>query len=553
MKLVAPRPPTPVTPFDSAQGRPVTPAAGRSGSHLPIDIVDDQIQRLRIFSMVSGGLWLFGVLMDALVFPRVAGAHTPAATMAIQVTGVLTAAAIYVYVCFAPRSAQNKADAGLWLMVLNGFYVALLESWDHRPRGEMQFGQLSWIVVVILLSAMIMPSTPRKMVMASLITASMGPLGAWIAHLRGLPAPPPLTTFLIFLPNYTCAIAAVMPSIMFQRMGRRLREARELGSYELLDPLGQGGMGEVWRARHRLLARDAAIKLVRPEVLGASNDEQSRLLLRRFEREAQATAQLCSAHSIRLFDYGVADDGSFYYVMELLTGRDLESFVRDFGPIPADRAMFLLRQVCHSLAEAHERGLVHRDIKPANIYVCRMGMDYDFVKVLDFGLVKFNPAHDLEGRTQTLMTAAHTTIGTPAYMAPEIILGRSDVDRRADVYALGCVAYFMLTGHLVFEDATPMETLVNHVHTRPVPPSQRTELRIPPDLDAIVMECLEKDPDKRPQDAIALRRMLHVCDSCDTWSNARARDWWRIHLPDLTGPLTFVDEPAITAPGVSGV
>jgi serine/threonine-protein kinase len=381
----------------------------------------------------------------------------------------------------------------------------------------------------------------------------MGPLAVGIARLMGLAGPSAAETFFIYLPNYTVATAAVLPSIMFQRIGRRLREARELGAYELLEQLGEGGMGEVWRARHRLLARDAAIKLVRPEVLGASTEDQSRLMLRRFEREAQATAQLSSAHSIRLFDYGVADDGSFYYVMELLTGRDLESFVREFGPIPHDRAMYLLRQVCHSLAEAHERGLIHRDVKPANIYVCRMGLDYDFVKVLDFGLVKYNAAQELDSRTQTLMTAAHTTIGTPAYMAPEIILGRSDIDRRADVYAIGCVAYFMLTGQLVFEGSTPMETLVHHVHTPPVPLSHRSELRIPPDLEAIVMACLEKDPDKRPQDAMVLRRLLHRCETCDTWSNARAQEWWRVHLPELCGPLKFVEESAPSLFGAPSV
>jgi serine/threonine-protein kinase len=540
MKLVAPRPPTPVTPL-----------SGRLGSHLPTDIVADQLQRLRLFALISGGMWLVGLLLDGLVFPLVFADRTHAGTVIVQITAILTAAAIYLYVCYAPRSAQNKTDAGLWLMVLNAFDVALLERLDGdfvlRP------GQLSWIVVVILLSAMIMPNTPRKMTIAALIAASMGPLGVWIGHLAGLGGPSATEAFLIYLPNYTCAIAAIMPSIMFQRIGRRLREARELGSYELIEQLGEGGMGEVWRARHRLLARDAAIKLVRPEVLGASGEDQDRLLLRRFEREAQATAQLSSAHSIRLFDYGIADDGSFYYVMELLTGRDLESFIREFGPLPADRAMYLLRQVCHSLAEAHERGLIHRDIKPANIYVCRMGLDYDFVKVLDFGLVKFNQARELDSRTQTLMTAAHTTIGTPAYMAPEIILGRNDVDRRADVYALGCVAYYILTGHLVFEGASPMEALVNHVHTPPVPPSERSERRIPPELDAIVLACLEKDPEKRPQDAMVLRRMLHECETCSSWSNARAREWWRVHLPDLTGPLTFIDEPAVSVIGVSSV
>ena len=531
MKLVAPRQPT-----------PVTPVSGRSASHLPTDIITDQVDRLRLFSVVSGGLWSVGLLMDTVIGPRLVGVPISTAAILIEVTAILAAAGVYMYVCFAPRSAQNKTDAGLWLMVFNAFDIALLETWAHR-LSDLRPGQPSWIVIVILLSAMILPSTPRKMTIAALIAASMGPLGVWIAHLRGIPAPSFVTTLFIYLPNYTCAIAAVMPSIMFQRIGRRLREARELGSYELLEQLGEGGMGEVWRARHRLLARDAAIKLVRPEVLGASTEEQSRMVVRRFEREAQATAQLSSAHSIRLFDYGSSDDGSFYYVMELLTGRDLESFVREFGPIPADRVMFLLRQVCHSLAEAHARGLIHRDIKPANIYVCRMGLDYDFIKVLDFGLVKFHQTVELDNRTQTLMTAAHTTIGTPAYMPPEIILGRSDVDRRADVYALGCVAYYMLTGHLVFEGATPMEALVNHVHTPPVPPSQRSELRIPPELDAIVMQCLEKDPEKRPQDANELRRLLHDCQVCNAWSSARARAWWQVHLPDLAGPLTFADEP----------
>src|SRR5437879_4337405 len=175
--------------------------------------------------------------------------------------------------------------------------------------------------------------------------------------------------------------------------------------------------------------------------------------------------------------------------MWFLTGRDLESLVREFGPMPADRAMFLLRQICHSLADAHARGLVHRDIKPANVYVCRMGLEYDFVKVLDFGLVKFADPTSLQ---QSMMTVEHTTTGTPAYMAPELILGERNVDCRADVYALGCVAYYLLTGQLVFEADTPMKMFLHHVQTMPVPPSQRVEVRIPPELDEMVMACLEK-------------------------------------------------------------
>jgi serine/threonine protein kinase len=183
---------------------------------------------------------------------------------------------------------------------------------------------------------------------------------------------------LMFFPNYICAVLAVVPSHVLHRLGRQIRKAREMGSYQLLERLGQGGMGEVWRAQHRLLARHAAIKLVRPEILGAGNAAEARVMLRRFEREAQATAALSSPHTIRVFDFGITADGTFYYVMELLTGRDLDSLVREFGPVPADRVLYLLRQVCHSLADAHARGLVHRDIKPANIYACRMGLEYDF-------------------------------------------------------------------------------------------------------------------------------------------------------------------------------
>jgi serine/threonine protein kinase len=392
---------------------------------------------------------------------------------------------------------------------------------------------------------MITPVSPGKMLGAALVAASMDPLALWIAHLQGVAVPPVLNSLILVLPNYTCAVVAMLPARFLRRVGRRLREAQDLGSYQLIELLGQGGMGEVWRARHRLLARSAAIKLVRPEVLGARNDAESSIILRRFEREARATAALSSPHTIHVFDFGVTDDGTFYYVMELLIGRDLENLVREFGPVPADRAIFLLRQVCHSLADAHARGLVHRDIKPANIYVCRMGLEYDFAKVLDFGLVK----ERAQGAgLQSLLTLEQTTTGTPAYMAPEIILGEADVDSRADVYALGCVAYFLLTGQLVFEGDTPMKMLLQHVHATPIPPSQRTELPIPRELDELVMACLAKDPRDRPQNAEELFSMALECTSCESWGQRNARAWWERHLPELTGPLS-IHEPDIAMNG----
>jgi eukaryotic-like serine/threonine-protein kinase len=236
--------------------------------------------------------------------------------------------------------------------------------------------------------------------------------------------------------------------------------------------------------------------------------------------------------------------------MELLSGRDIESFVREFGPVPAPRALYILRQVCHSLADAHARGLVHRDVKPANIYLCRMGLEYDFVKVLDFGLVKYKDRRSVQ---QTLTIMQDHTTGTPAYMAPEIILGEAEVDRRADVYALGCVAYYLLTGQLVFEADTPMKMLMQHVSAVPLPPSQRTELPIPPELDAIVLACLQKDPNSRPQNAEELLKIACRCNTCEGWTQDAARAWWEMHLPDLTGPLTLREQQPGSAVAASAI
>ena len=524
--------------------RASTPVPGaeqvRTTGRLPDDMLDEQVQRLAVFSAVAAGLWGLTVVVHAFVTPRTVGTLVPARGIAIELLGVVISIAVFLYVRYAPHTCQTKTDAGLWFMILNTILNAMLTTWVTAPTVA-TMGRLSWTTIIILISAMIVPSTPRKMLGASLVAASMEPVGVWLAHLRGLPVPSVVNTFVLLLPNYICAVVAVLPAHVLQKVGRRLREAQELGAYHLVELLGRGGMGEVWRAEHRLLARGAAIKLIRPEVLGASGSAEGRIMLRRFEREAQATAALSSPHTIRLFDFGVTHEGTFYYVMELLSGRDLESLVREFGPVPANRAIHLLRQVCHSLADAHARGLVHRDIKPANIYVCRMGLEYDFVKVLDFGLVKFNDKSASVAQ-ETMLTASNTTTGTPAFMAPEVILGQTDVDRRADVYALGCVAYYLLTGQFVFEADTPMKMFLHHVQTKPTPPSQRTELPIPRELDDLVMACLEKDPDKRPQDAERLFEMACHCGSCEAWDNAMARHWWETNLMELTGPLTLTDQ-----------
>jgi serine/threonine-protein kinase len=286
-------------------------------------------------------------------------------------------------------------------------------------------------------------------------------------------------------------------------------------------------MGEVWRAKHRMLARPAAIKLIRPDRLGGAGLESQQTLQQRFEREAQATALMRSSHTIDVYDFGVTEDGTFYYVMELLEGFDLETLVERFGPVPPERAVYLLRQVCESLSEAHEQNLIHRDIKPANIQLCRQGRPVDFAKVLDFGLVR--PRLDV-GSGDAKLTAEHQASGTPAYMAPEQALG-DPVDGRTDIYSVGCVAYWLVTGRLVFECDSPMTMMAHHLNKEPLPPSSCSEVPIPKALDAVILSCLAKDPTQRPQTADQLDAALARCESETPWTPERARNWWAMHEP----------------------
>jgi len=527
-KLLEPRPPTAGVP----DSRPST-------APLPADIISDQIKRLALASAIAGGLWTIGLFIDQVLVPLAIDPAflPPASNFVIDVIAIAVCVAMFIFAKYGPYSARAKSDVGLAFMVFNAIAIALMNTWMGPTTDPTM--HLSWVTILLLVFGMLSAVKPGRLLTVALIAAAMDPLAVWLAHLRGLPVLSPAVVLIQSIPNFLCAIIATLPSHVMHHMGRKLKAAQDLGSYQLIERLGQGGMGEVWRAEHYLLARSAAVKIVRPEMLGMGNPEEARIALIRFEREAQATAALSSPHTINLFDFGIANDGTFYYVMELLLGRDLESFVREFGPMPADRAMFVLRQVCHSLADAHARGLVHRDIKPANIYLCRMGLEYDFIKVLDFGLVKTSARPDNQ---LTALTLPQVTTGTPAYMAPEVILGE-EVDRRADVYSLGCVAYYLLTGRLVFEAETPMKMLMQHVQAPPVPPSERTELPIPPELDALVLSCLEKDPNKRPQNAEELLADACGCHKCETWGLPQARHWWESHLPDLTGPLTLGESP----------
>jgi serine/threonine-protein kinase len=298
--------------------------------------------------------------------------------------------------------------------------------------------------------------------------------------------------------------------------------------YELVERLATGGMGEVWKAKHRMLTRPAAVKFIRPEVVGASSESERDTVFKRFQQEAQTIAMMHSPHTIHLYDFGVSDDGAFYYVMELLDGIDLRDFVNRFGPVPPARTIQLLRQVCDSLAEAHENGLIHRDIKPANVFTCRYGRKVDFIKVLDFGLAKLRP--EIAG-SDPVVTDQDVIGGTPAFLAPEQVLGDQPVDGRADIYAVGCLGYWLLTGQLLFEAPTAMKVIMDHVQTPAIAPSRRSEFEIPDALDQIILNCLEKNPAGRPQDADSLADRLSAVVTSDAWTSGDARAWWDMHMP----------------------
>ena len=444
---------------------------------------------------------------------------------------ILLGILVFVISRYAQMSPQRFLDVGLFFAVVGAFGISMAEFWrGFPPISVTVFLGVPWECVWILIIPLVAPNLPRKILIASLAMASTGPLVVWyVAQARGENVSNSvisLATYFLFT-TYLCAFIAYVTSRFVFLYGIRLKRAREVGSYELVNRLGEGGMGEVWVARHRMLARPAAMKLVRPELLGSDWRSRDRAIAR-FKREAKATAALRSTHTVDIYDFGVTEEGAFFYVMELLDGISLETLVRQFGPQTTGRVVHLLRQVCHSLAEAHGAGLIHRDIKPANIFACRLGPDRDFVKVLDFGLVKMT-----EHPTMTQLTADHATAGTPAYMAPELALGQTDVDSRADLYSVGCVAYWLLTGEPVFTGETPMATLIAQVQSIPVPPSRRTELFVPKVLDEIIMACLAKDPADRPQTAEELDRRLAASNLAGSWQPDDARDWWSRNHPGI--------------------
>ena len=511
-------PPPVSTPADLKRGRV---------RDLPDDLLRAASLRLGVMSLLFAVLWVVGEAAGHLaahaIYPESQRWLQFDIGDAIAAGSVILSLALFGYTRTGDRDPRFVLDLGLMYMITTSLALALISHLGGASSTSAVLPEISWVGAVMLMFAAIVPTTPKKMLMAGLIAASMNPLAMLILRAQGQwDFGPPSRALLMHYPDYILVGAAVVITHVVTKLGQQVTRAREMGSYQLGELLGRGGMGEVYKATHRMLARPAAIKLIRPAMLGAVDEEAARLAVTRFRREAEAAANLRSQHTVELYDFGVTEDGTLYLVMEFLDGMDLETLVRDNGPLPAGRVIHILRQVCDSLEEAHSRGLVHRDIKPANIHLGLVGLRHDFAKVLDFGLVKEVSSVSVESSMATI--PGQMALGTPAYMAPEMALGEA-VDGRADIYALGCVAYYLITGQLVFEAEKAFQMIAKHLQTAPVPPSQRTDQPVSPELERLILKCLAKNASDRPQSAAHVVEALEWIPA-DAWGEEQAAQWW---------------------------
>jgi eukaryotic-like serine/threonine-protein kinase len=508
---------------------PATGAGASSFTPGTVDLTTEEgrtflQERLSFFAGVGflfqTGFFVLGRAALAVVAPDfVFGAWTGG--KGLLLLGDLGAQILYVatwlFLRIGRRSVGVLHAAELFLVV-STCTLAVLPLANPGTGPGAAFAGLLIVVTVLLGRAVIVPSSPRRTLHVGVLTAL--PL---LLLARNLQIPVPILETRTLIPFLvpamlwtlsTVALSTLTSAIIFG-LRRRVHEAQQLGQYTLEEKLGEGGMGAVYRARHAMLRRPTAVKLLPPERAGGHD-------VHRFEREVQATALLSHPNTVAIYDYGRTPDGIFYYAMEYLEGIDLEVLVTGFGPQPPGRVVYLLGQVAGALGEAHAAGLVHRDVKPGNVILCQRGGAPDVAKVVDFGLVR-----DLAGAGTRTETALDVVKGTPLYLSPEAITRPDRVDARSDLYAVGALAYFLLSGRHPFEGATVVEVCSHHLHTLPEPPSSKLGRPLPADLEAVVLACLEKAPERRPQTAAELVERLEACAVDSPWSERDARDWWR--------------------------
>ena len=504
---------------------PSDPAPATSGGGaLSLKLLEEGARRLTrlaaVFVVISIALYA----LQRLIQPQFAPIFDDPVTRLVVLMTILIAAGLVALRQYDVVTSPTLLRFGMFFEIAVALSIAMVETSKPFNPSDPLLG-VSAVGLWVVVAAAVIPSPPNVRLALALAAATTWPFAYGINAARfGFTTEPWRHASIWPAMNYLLAIVAYVVGRLTYGTAREAESDRNLGSYTLMTQIGEGGMGEVWRASHKLLARPAAIKLIK---LDASRQV---IFAHRFQREANVIAALKSPHTVYLYDFGTTQDGRLYYVMELLDGISLQTLITTFGPQPASRVVAILKQMCRSLEEAHQEKIVHRDLKPSNVMICEVAQVCDFVKVLDFGLAKPFGA----GQASNL-TVEGITLGTPEYMAPEVARASRTVDARADLYALGCVAYVLLTGALVFNDSNPVTLALKHMKTPPVPPSRRTDRPVPPDLERVILACLEKDPNARPQSARKVERLLAACN-VPPWSEEDADAWWQKHLP-ATSPL----------------
>ena len=478
----------------------------------------DAFLRARAKIFTACGFWFSFLVWLYWTIYHVATGRTDLLTTPSDFANALVAA-----VCGAcwlvlrqPRSVGvvHAIESGLALAMCFGYAALVVTSEPQHAEGVL----VAWtnaMCMVLLVRAVVVPSSATRSLILGLLA-----LGAMLSASYTVSRTPAFDGWDLTPANYVVIwgggflATTVVTSRVIYGLQDRVRRVMELGQYRLLDKIGEGGMGAVYRAEHRLLKRQTAVKLISPERAGKQ-------ALERFEREVMQTSRLQHPNTIAVFDYGHSPDGVFYYAMEYLEGLDLEELVTLDGPQPPGRVVHVLAQAAHALAEAHDAGLIHRDIKPANLILTHRGGIADMLKVVDFGLVK-----DLASESDVSMSRSDTIMGTPLYMAPEVLDLPNGLDARADLYALAAVGYFLLTGSHAIEAKTLVAVIAQRMSGRVTPPSERLGKKLPEDLEALILKSMSRNPADRHSDAAQFRQALLACECESQWGPVQADAWW---------------------------
>jgi eukaryotic-like serine/threonine-protein kinase len=511
-----------------------------AGSRPHLTKETNALLRLRLRGAAFILLVGFGIFLVRHVVGVLAGEPLSTALLGFHVLVVLVlglGAALLCRPCAVSMKGLRISE-----LIIFGVPAAFFLMLQHRVtlddvgRGFMPPPVPFWLLLVFTYGMFI----PNRWWRAALVIGPMAlaPVLLVVGMTLGYPQVAAVMTVAGFMQHvlvmFVAAVASVFGTHLINTLRCEVFEAKQLGQYRLIKPLGAGGMGEVYLAEHRMLKRPCAIKLIHPAQAGDPH------VLARFEREVRMTARLSHWNTVEIFDYGRTDDGTFFYVMEYLPGLSLQELLDRHVPLPAERVVHLLRQTCQALREAHAIGLIHRDIKPGNVFAAQRGGLYDVAKLLDFGLVKA-----VTEAPSARLTHEGGISGTPLFMSPEQARGVGNLDARSDIYSLGAVAYALLTGRPPFDSKNPMDVMIAHVRDEVVPSSEH-QADVPADLEDVILRCLAKSPDDRFQDVDSLEQALAECAAADQWTQSHAAHWWREN--DQFAATLATISPASAAP-----